>query len=62
MGAMKSDSVLEETREEAETAILKGLHYLEREAVQARLSSLAVVIKHARAIYVTLIKEKEVEQ
>lgn len=59
---IESDVLLDETKEEAETAILKGLDYLEREAAQARLSGLAVVIGHARSIYVTLVKEKDMAQ
>lgn len=52
----------EETRQDVETAILKGLDYLQQEASLAKLGNLAVVIRHARSMYVSLVSEQEVER
>lgn len=59
MTFMKHDQLAEETQEDAESAILRGLHYLEREASQAKLGNLAIVIKHARSVYISLTREQE---
>ena len=52
----------EETQQDVETAILKGLDYLQQEASLAKLGNLAVVIRHARSMYVSLVTEQEVER
>lgn len=52
----------EETQQDVETAILKGLDYLQQEASLAKLGNLAVVIRHARSMYVSLVSEQEVER
>lgn len=49
----------EETQQDVETAILKGLDYLQQEASLAKLGNLAVVIRHARSMYVSLVSEQE---
>ena len=49
MGAINRK--FDETPEEVERAILKGLNYLEHEAVAVKLSSLARVIRRAVRIY-----------
>ena len=51
----------EETQQEVESAILKGLDYLQQEASLAKLGNLAVVIRHARSMYVSLVSDQEGE-
>jgi hypothetical protein len=48
-----------ETQQEVESAILKGLDYLQQEASLAKLGDLAVVIRHARSMYVSLVSDRE---
>jgi hypothetical protein len=48
----------EETQQDVENAILKGLDYLQQEASLAKLGNLAVVIRHARSMYVSLVTEE----
>jgi hypothetical protein len=47
-----------ETQQDVENAILKGLDYLQQEASLAKLGNLAVVIRHARSMYVSLVTEE----
>jgi hypothetical protein len=52
----------EETQQDVENAILKGLDYLQQEASLAKLGNLAVVIRHARSMYVSLVTEQDGER
>jgi hypothetical protein len=52
----------EETQQDVENAILKGLDYLQQEASLAKLGNLAVVIGHARSMYVSLVTEPEADR
>ena len=51
--------VFDETPEQAERAILRGLRYLEQEALSAELAHLATVIREALLDYFCDINEED---
>ena len=54
--------VFDETPEQAERAILRGLRYLEQEAHSAELAHLAIVIREALVDYFCDIKEEDLNK
>lgn len=58
MAEYETDCVFDETPVEAERAILKGLRYLEREALGMKLGSLARIIRRAVKSYDRLMGDQ----